>query len=113
MQLQSDNLGEQVISTQTETSISALDPTLEDDKQMTMEETTVKVQGKYIYFILSISLVYRLKIMDIFNTLFLFELQIFIPCKKSSDGGGQNSVIGHNVLIHAGSMGIKQGRGSA
>ena len=51
--------------------------------------------------------------MDIFNTLFLFELQIFIPFKKSSGGCGQNSVIGHNVLIHAGSMGIKQGRGSA
>ena len=50
--------------------------------------------------------------MDIFNTLFLFESQIFIPRKKSSDGGGQNSVIGHNVLIHAGFMGIKQGRGS-
>ena len=50
--------------------------------------------------------------MDIFNTLFLFESQIFIPRKKSSDGGGQNSVIGHNVLIHVVSMDIKQSRGS-
>ena len=75
VQLQSDNLGEQVISTQTETSISALDPTLEDDKQMTMEETTVKVQGKYIYFILSISLVYR-------KNIFLIH-SFYLNCKFS------------------------------
>ena len=56
-QLQNDNLDEQDIPTHTEPSISALYPTLEDEKQMTTEET--KIQGKYIYFILSISLVYR------------------------------------------------------
>ena len=55
-QIQNDNLDEQNIATQTEPSISAVDHTLEDKKQMTSEETTVKVQGKYIYFILSILL---------------------------------------------------------
>ena len=61
VQLQNDNLDAQDIPTQTEPSISALHPTLEDEKQMTTEET--KIQGKYIYFILSISLVYRKRIL--------------------------------------------------
>ena len=46
MQLQNDNLDEQNIPTPTEPSNSAVYNTLEDEKQMTTEETTIKIQGK-------------------------------------------------------------------
>ena len=46
MQRQNDSLDEQNIPTQTEPSILAVDQTSEDEKQMTTEQTTVKVQGK-------------------------------------------------------------------
>ena len=44
-QLQNDNLDEPNIPTQTEPSILAVDHTVEGEKPMTMEETTVKVPG--------------------------------------------------------------------
>ena len=78
MQLQNDNLDEHDIPTHTEPSISAMYPTLEDEKQMTTEET--KIQGKYINFILSISLVYR---KNIDNTLFYLNCKFLFHLKRA------------------------------
>ena len=78
MQLQNDNLDEQNIPTPTEPSNSAVYNTLEDEKQMTTEETTIKIQGKWIYVdvILLISLTYDMDIaLFSLNCKFSFHLK--------------------------------------